>query len=86
VPREPQRGRGEGPKAVLSIFQDAELSLDNGILSGTASLDRFHRIIRNQRILDATRTVPIRNIRARRQGRITLIQKCMILSPLAMLK
>jgi hypothetical protein len=49
--------------AVLSIFPDADLSLEDGMLSGAATLDRFHRIIRNQRILDATRSVLIRNMR-----------------------
>jgi len=49
--------------AVLSIFPDADLSLEDGMLSGAATLDRFHRMIRNQRILDATRSVLIRNMR-----------------------
>lgn len=62
-PVNPSEDEEKVRKAVLSIFPDAELSLDNGILSGMASLDRFHRIIRNQRILDATRAVLIRNIR-----------------------
>lgn len=43
--------------AVLSIFPDAELEETNRGLRGTASLDRFSKIIRRQKILDATRGV-----------------------------
>ena len=49
--------------AVLSIFPDAELTLDNGRLEGEATLDKFSRIIRKQKILDATRAVLIMNTR-----------------------
>lgn len=62
-PVNPSEDEEKVRKAVLSIFPDAELSLEGGILSGPATLDRFHRIIRNQRILDATRSVLIRNMR-----------------------
>lgn len=43
--------------AVLSIFPDAELERTGGGFKGTASLDRFSKIIRRQKILDATRGV-----------------------------
>ena len=62
-PVNPSEDEGKVRVAVLSIFPDAELSLEDGMLSGAASLDRFHRLIRNQRILDATRSVLIRNMR-----------------------
>ncbi len=62
-PVNPSEDEEKVRKAVLSIFPDAELSLEDGMLSGAATLDRFHRIIRNQRILDATRSVLIRNMR-----------------------
>jgi len=62
-PVNPSEDEGKVRGAVLSIFPDAELSLEDGMLSGAASLDRFHRLIRNQRILDATRSVLIRNMR-----------------------
>jgi hypothetical protein len=62
-PVNPSEDEEKVRKAVLSIFPDAELSLEDGMLSGAATLDRFHRIIRNQRILDATRSVLLRNMR-----------------------
>ena len=43
--------------AILSIFPDAELEETERGFRGTASLDRFSRIIRRQKILDATRGV-----------------------------
>ena len=49
--------------AVLSIFPDAELSLNDGRLEGEATLDRFSKAIRRQKILDATRAVMIMNSR-----------------------
>lgn len=62
-PVNPSEDEEKVRKAVLSIFPDADLSLEDGMLSGAATLDRFHRIIRNQRILDATRSVLLRNMR-----------------------
>ena len=49
--------------AVLSIFPDAELVLNDGRLEGEATLDRFSKAIRRQKILDATRAVMIMNSR-----------------------
>lgn len=49
--------------AVLSIFPDAELSLNDGRLEGDATLDKFSKAIRRQKILDATRAVMIMNSR-----------------------
>jgi len=62
-PVNPSEDEGKVRGAVLSIFPDAKLSLEDGMLSGAATLDCFHCIIRNQRILDATRSVLIRNMR-----------------------
>ncbi len=52
--------------AVLSIFPDAELEEGGKGFEGTASLDRFSKLIRRQKILDATRAVMISNIRGNR--------------------
>ncbi len=53
--------------AVLSIFPDAELELGEDGFSGRAgSLDAFGRRIRSQRILDAARSVLLRNLRGDR--------------------
>ena len=49
--------------AVESIFPDAELELVDGSFSGVASLDRFSKVIRGQRILDAVRGVMLANVR-----------------------
>ena len=49
--------------AIESIFPDAELELDGKGFSGTASLDRFSKAIRSQRILDAVRGVLLANVR-----------------------
>lgn len=52
--------------AIESIFPDAQLELGDRGFSGTAGLDRFSRLIRKQRILDATRAVLIMNTRGNR--------------------
>lgn len=52
--------------AILSIFPDAELEQDERCFRGTASLDRFSRAIRKQKILDATRSVLIKNMKGDR--------------------
>ena len=52
--------------AILSIFPDAELEQDERSFRGTATLDRFHKAIRKQKILDATRSVLIRNMKGDR--------------------
>ena len=49
--------------AILNIFPDAELTLNDGLYEGEASLDRFSKAIRKQKILDATRAVLITNMR-----------------------
>ncbi len=49
--------------AIESIFPDAELELGEKGFSGTASLDRFSKAIRSQRILDAVRGVLLANVR-----------------------
>lgn len=49
--------------AVLSIFPDTDLTLNDGLLEGEATLDKFFKIIRKQKILDVTRAVLIMNVR-----------------------
>ncbi len=44
-------------KAVLNIFPDAEISVENGELIGESkSLERFREILRDQRIRDTARS------------------------------
>lgn len=50
-------------KAILKIFPDAELEQDERGFKGTATLDRFSKMIRSQKILDATRSILMRNVR-----------------------
>ncbi len=49
--------------AILSIFPDAELELGDKGFTGDATLDRFSKLIRKQKILDATRGVMLKNLR-----------------------
>jgi hypothetical protein len=49
--------------AILSIFPDAELELTDSGYRGSATLDRFSKLIRKQKILDATRGVMLKNRR-----------------------
>ena len=49
--------------AIESIFPDAELELNDDGFRGTASLDRFAKAIRKQKILDAVRGVMLSNVR-----------------------
>jgi len=65
-PVNPSEDEGKVRKAVLSLFPDAELQLDDGVLSGPATLERFHRVIRKERILDATRSVLLKNMKGDR--------------------
>ncbi len=62
-PVNPSEDEEKVRSAVLSIFPDAELSLNNGRLEGDATLDKFSKAIRRQKILDATRAVMIMNSR-----------------------
>ena len=62
-PVNPSEDEEKVRSAVLSIFPDAELSLNDGRLEGEATLDRFSKAIRSQKILDATRAVMIMNSR-----------------------
>ena len=62
-PVNPSEDEEKVRSAVLSIFPDAELSLNDGRLEGEATLDRFSKAIRRQKILDATRAVMIMNSR-----------------------
>ena len=62
-PVNPSEDEEKVRSAVLSIFPDAELSLNEGRLEGEATLDRFSKAIRRQKILDATRAVMIMNSR-----------------------
>ena len=68
-PVNPSEDEEKVRSAVLSIFPDAELSLNDGRLEGEATLDRFSKAIRRQKILDATRAVMIMNSR----GNTTLL-------------
>ena len=52
--------------AIMSIFPDAELEQTERAFRGTASLDRFSKAIRKQKILDATRSVLIKNMKGDR--------------------
>jgi len=49
--------------AVLHIFPDAELESEGGYLKGKATIDHFSKLIRKQKILDATRGVMLKNRR-----------------------
>ncbi len=49
--------------AIANIFPDAELETTDYGFSGTATIDRFSKLIRKQKILDATRGVMIKNRR-----------------------
>ena len=62
-PVNPSEDEEKVRSGVLSIFPDAELSLNDGRLEGEATLDRFSKAIRRQKILDATRAVMIMNSR-----------------------
>ncbi len=62
-PVNPSEDEEKVRSAVLSIFPDAELSLNDGRLEGDATLDKFSKAIRRQKILDATRAVMIMNSR-----------------------
>ena len=62
-PVNPSEDEEKVRSAVLSIFPDAELSPNAGRLEGEATLDRFSKAIRRQKILDATRAVMIMNSR-----------------------
>lgn len=62
-PLNPSEDEEKVRSAVLSIFPDAELSLNDGRLEGDATLEKFSKAIRRQKILDATRAVMIMNSR-----------------------
>ena len=49
--------------AILSIFPDAELERTPMGFRGTATIDHFSKMIRRQKILDATRGVMLKNRR-----------------------
>ena len=54
-------------RAVLNIFPDAELNVsDNGITANPADMDHFAGRIREQRILDSTRSVMMKGRRGER--------------------
>lgn len=65
-PVNPSEDEEKVRSAVLSIFPDCDLVLNNGRLEGESSLDKFSKIIRKQKILDATRAVLIMNSRDNR--------------------
>ena len=62
-PVKPSEDEEKVRSAILSIFPDADLSMNDGLYEGSASLDRFSKLIRKQKILDATRAVLITNVR-----------------------
>ncbi|MBQ8372839.1 MAG: hypothetical protein IJX35_00790 [Candidatus Methanomethylophilaceae archaeon] len=62
-PVNPSEDEEKVRSAILSIFPDSDLVLNDGRLEGEATLDRFAKIIRKQKILDATRAVLIMNSR-----------------------
>ena len=49
--------------AILHIFPDAELELNDSKFEGTATIKHFYNLIRKQKILDATRGVMLKNRR-----------------------
>jgi len=49
--------------AITNIFPDAELETTDEGFVGTAKIDHFSKLIRKQKILDATRGVMIKNRR-----------------------
>lgn len=49
--------------AIINIFPDAELELDDRGFKGTATINHFSKQIRKQKILDATRGVMLKNRR-----------------------
>jgi hypothetical protein len=49
--------------AILHIFPDAELELNDSGFEGTATIKHFSNLIRKQKILDATRGVMLKNRR-----------------------
>lgn len=51
-------------KAVMNIFPDAAIEIsDDGLSASADSMDRFSKLIRKQRILDASRKILIRGKR-----------------------
>ena len=62
-PVNPSEDEEKVKSAVLSIFPDAELELGERVFEGSGSLDKFSRLIRKQKILDATRGVLLANLR-----------------------
>ncbi|MBE6517691.1 MAG: hypothetical protein IJV90_04115 [Candidatus Methanomethylophilaceae archaeon] len=62
-PVNPSEDEEKVKSAVLSIFPDAELELGERGFEGSGSLDKFSRLIRKQKILDATRGVLLANLR-----------------------
>ncbi len=60
-PVNPSKDPEKVRNAILMIFPDTELELSKRGYKGTApTMDRFGRIIRRQRILDAARNVLLR--------------------------
>ena len=65
-PVNPSEDPAKVRRAVESIFPDAEVSEEEGLLRGTApSLDHFSKQIRRQRILDTARSVMLKGRRGR---------------------
>ena len=53
-------------EAILNIFPDATLELNDGEFRGEAGTDRFRDLIRRQKILDSTRSTMFKGVRGKR--------------------
>ena len=53
-------------EAILNIFPDASLETDDRGFRGEATADKFHGLIRKQKILDSTRAMMFKGTRGNR--------------------
>lgn len=61
--------------AVLSIFPTAQLTLEDGQLSGPADLENFGQLIRRQKVLDAARAQMVRGAHGSRRKTVFRLNK-----------
>ena len=65
----PSEDQEKVKEAILNIFPGASLEITDEGFRGEASTDRFHALIRKQKILDSTRSMMFKGIRG---NKITL--------------
>jgi len=53
-------------EAILNIFPDASLEKDDDGFRGEASTNKFHELIRRQKILDSTRSAMFKGVRGKK--------------------